>query len=105
MKEFKIDQYDYQFRVKKMNAIQFLALRSQINFDNYEATTKFYEVLLNNIEVEFNGQWLPVREEIKNQVNYYPAGIEDNIDAVRALINYFMGEVLKPIFTKSNASK
>ena len=97
---------NYNFRVKKMNAIQLLALRSQINFDDYEKVEAMYELFLNFFEVECNDQWLPVREEGKNgKVDYYPAGIEDDANTIEALINYFQKEVIMPFFKNSNASK
>ena len=105
MKEFTITGYPNMFRPKKMNAIELLALRSQIDFDSFEATQHLYELILNNIEVEFNGQWLPVREVNRNKnVDYYPNGIDENVDAISELIKYFMKEVLTPVFTKSAVS-
>ena len=103
---FNIKSLNNNFRVKKMNAIQLLALRSQIDFDNYKKIEKLYTLMLSNIEVEFDGQWLPVIEENKNgKINYYPANIEENVQAIDELIQYFMKEVLMPVFTSSNASK
>ena len=105
VKEFTIQSLSNHFRVKKMNAIELLALRAQIDFDDYKKTEKLYELILNNIEVEFNGQWLPIREERQNgQADYYPVGIEDDADAISELIQYFLKEVLMPVFMKSNVS-
>lgn len=106
MNEFNIEEYNFTFRVKKMNAIQLLALRSQIDFDDYIKTEQFYNLVLNNIEVGFDGQWLPVRSKAPNgEIIYYPNGVDSNVDAVQSLINYFIKDFLKPVFTKSTESK
>ena len=39
MENFVINEHEY--RIKKMNAIEMLALRSQIAFDNFEDTMNF----------------------------------------------------------------
>lgn len=100
MTEFKIQQLDNTFRIKKMNAIDVLAFRTQIDFDDFSKAKHTYDIILENIEVKLNNDWLPVKA---GKDEYYPAGIEENIEAVAQLIRYFMDEFLKPVFTKSNA--
>lgn len=90
------------YRVKKMNAIELMALRSQIDFDNYNSVVKMYETLLEKIEVEVNEKWLPVKTVGTNI--YVPQGIEDDVEVVEQLISFIL-EYIKSVFMKSNASK
>lgn len=103
MNEFQIKSMNQVFRIKKMNAIEVLALRTQLDTENIEAATKLYMTILERIEVKVGEQWLPVRDGKFNI--YTPAGIEENIEALDELIHYFMHEYLYPIFTKSDESK
>lgn len=102
MEAFTIEGYSQQFRIKKMNAIEALALQSQISFDSVEDTQNLYNSLLERLEVECKDKWLPVKE--KGRDVFYPAGIEEDIPAIQSLIKEFLN-YLKPLFTKSNASK
>lgn len=98
MENFTIN--DNEYRIKRMNAIELLALRSQISFDNYEETKNFYNLLLEKFEVKCGKEWL----QVKDGENYYPAGIENDIELIDTLIAKMM-EYLKSVFQKSNASK
>ena len=98
MENFVINEHEY--RIKKMNAIEMLALRSQIAFDNFEDTMNFYNLLLEKVEVKCGDKWL----QVKDGENYYPAGIEEDIDTVDELIGKAV-EYLKSVFRKSNALK
>lgn len=90
------------YRVKKMNAIELMALRSQIDFNNYDSVVKMYETLLEKIEVEINEKWLPVKTIGTNI--YLPQGVEDDVEVVEQLISFIL-EHIKSVFMKSNASK
>ena len=98
MENFVINEHEY--RIKKMNAIEMLALRSQIAFDNFEDTMNFYNLLLEKVEVKCGDKWL----QPKDGENYYPAGIEEDVDTVDELIGKAV-EYLKSVFRKSNALK
>ena len=98
MENFVINEHEY--RIKKMNAIEMLALRSQIAFDNFADTMNFYNLLLEKVEVKCGDKWL----QVKDGENYYPAGIEEDVDAVDELIGKAV-EYLKSVFRKSNALK
>lgn len=102
MNEFRITSYDCQFRIKKLNAIEALALRSQIDFSSSESVQTLYYQILEKIECNIAGQWLPVKE--RGQDVFYPAGIEYNVEAVQELIKFFINDYLTPLFTKSSAS-
>ena len=98
MENFVINEHEY--RIKKMNAIEMLALRSQIAFDNFEDTMNFYNLLLEKVEVKCGDKWL----QVKDGENYYPVGIEEDVDTVDELIGKAV-EYLKSVFRKSNALK
>ena len=89
-----------EFRIKKMNAIEVLAMRTQISFDTLEETMKFYNMLLEKVEVKCADKWI----QVKDGENYYPAGIEDDIQVIDEIIKHVM-DYLKTVFQKSNASK
>lgn len=88
-----------EFKIKKMNAVELLALRSQIDFEDYNTTKNLYNILLENMEVKINEKWLPVKEGN----NFYPKSIEDDVEAIDKLIQYFMN-YLKELFIKSSGS-
>lgn len=93
---------DKEYRIKQMNAIELMALRSQIDFDDYNNVVRMYETLLEKIEVNVNDRWLPVKTPNSNI--YVPSGIENNLEVVEQLITNIMS-YLKSVFMKSNASK
>ena len=88
---------EHEYRVKKMNAIKILSFRSLFNFEDLDSTAKLYETFLENVEVNINDKWLPV----KSGNVYLPNGIEEDIQGIDALINFF-AEYLKSVFPKSN---
>ena len=88
------------YKIKKMNAIQILSFRTQIDFDNYDKVKNLYELVLENIEVQCNDKWLTV----KQGNNFYPAGIENDVETIEKLLNYFL-EYIKEVFQKSGKSK
>lgn len=99
MEEFEIN--GNTFRIKKMNAIELLALRDQIVFDDFDSSEKAYLEILSKIEVKIKeDQWLQVRQGN----NFYPIGIEDDIVSIEALVLKVIG-YLKEVFRKSNSSK
>lgn len=100
---FNIESSKLNFRVAKMNAIEALAFRNMIaDTESFDKYVTFFDTILEKIEVEVNGQWLPVKE--KNRNIYYPSGIEDDYQAIQELVAYFINTFLKAVFTKSSAS-
>ena len=99
MEQQTIDIGANTFRVKKMNAIETLALRTASNIDDTKSAQKFFNEILERIEVQVADKWLPVKDKTVDA--YYPAGIEDDVDAIQQLINFFMTSFLHPVFTKS----
>lgn len=98
MEEFKIK--DNVFRIKKMNAIEILALRSQVSFDDYASSEKTYIEILSRVEVKVKDEWI----SIKQGNNFYPEGIEEDVETIEQIITNVL-KYLKEVFQKSNASK
>ena len=90
---------NHEYRIKKMNMIEVLALQSQITFKDITSTEALYNAILERIEVNIGEKWLPV----KKGNDYFPAGIEDDIETLQALIANFL-EYLKSVFQKSDES-
>ena len=101
--EFKIKSLENDFRIKKMNALEALALRNVMDFDDFETTLKMLNAVVEHIEVKCKDTWLPVKETGRDV--FLPVGIEDNVLALNELVNVFLKDYLKPLFRKSDASK
>ena len=101
--EFKIKSLENDFRIKKMNALEALALRNVIDFDNFETTLKMLNVVVEHIEVKCGDNWLPVKETGRDI--FFPIGIEENVLALNEIVNVFLNDYFKPLFRKSDASK
>ena len=100
--EFKVEGYDYLFRIKKMSAIETLAMKSQVKLNTFENASKLFSTVLEYLEVNFENNWFSVKE--KNSEIYFPSEVETNVDLVEKLIKYFIDEFLSPIFMKSSES-
>lgn len=96
-KEFQIEQYT--FRIRKLNAVEMLGLRTEneMMIDS-DSSTKFYNKILSCFEVKAGESWL----KVYSNGNYYPAELEDNVELVMKLVDYFMTNFLRPAFTKSD---
>lgn len=103
MNEFSIKSSDLTFRIKHMNAIEILAMRTQFSNESLESTITSFKTILENIEVKCDEKWIPAK--IKGREVYFPDGLENDINVVNDLISYFIGTFLKSVFQKSNASK
>ena len=98
MDEFEVK--GLTFRIKKMNAIETLAMQSQISFDSMDETVKCYNTILERIEVKVKDQWIQVKQG--NQ--FYPAELENDVQMTEAIIKQMIA-YLKSVFQKSDASK
>ena len=99
-KEFKLKGYDVLFRIKKMNAIEILAMRSQIDFDSVDKAINTINLALENVEVKCDESWLPV----KDRDSFLPVGIENDVKAIDEIFSVFFNE-LKAVFQQSKTSK
>ena len=91
---------NFTFRIKKMNVIELMALRSTISFDDTNKAQKTYNEMLERIELNVDEKWL----QVKQGNDYYPASLEEDFELVEGLIKFFL-QYLKSVFPKSNASK
>ena len=53
---------NHEYRIKKMNMIEVLALQSQITFKDIASTEALYNAILERIEVNIGEKWLPVKK-------------------------------------------
>lgn len=90
------------FRIRKMNAIEALALRTASNLKDVEGATKFFNEVLERIEIKVGEQWLPVKQ--KGRDVFLPDGIENDADAIQTLVEYFMKSFMQPFFSNSGES-
>lgn len=100
---FTVDGYNYQFRLAKMNALDVLAFRTQVSFDTLDEARALFAKVLESVEVQVGQDWFPCKE--KDREIYYPAELEENVDLMNKLVEYFLNGFLKPVFLKSNGSK
>lgn len=100
--EFKISSLNYDFRVKKMNAIEVLAIRTHLVNETIDDTINFFYEVLERIEVKFEDKWLPVK--IKNVTQLTPTMLNEDIIALREIIDFFIKTYLRTVFSKSNES-
>lgn len=98
---FQIEHSGETFRIKKMNAIEILAVRSQISNKDVATSMNMFSTILECIECRVGNEWLPVKT--KGKEVYFPNGIEDDVLVIQDLVSYFMGEFLVKVFQKSNA--
>lgn len=93
----------HEFRVKKMNAIEALALKMSSNLKTVESAQTFFNAALERLEVNAGEQWLPVKQ--KDRDVFLPDGIQNDIDAVQELVEFFLKEFMQPFFSSSGESK
>ena len=101
MKEFTIEALpNLTFRIKKMNGIEALASRQiilQIRQGKLEEA--YYMMLEKYIEVQIDKDlW----QRCKQGGNFYPDGIEDNVNALSQIMNNWI-EYVSSFFENSNA--
>ena len=97
--EFTIENYNYQFRFAKMNAIEVLALETQMDFKNVKQSQATIEAILEKIEVKVIDTWVPVK--MKDMNVYTPDEIEASGTLVMKLVNKFTKGLLEVVFPKS----
>lgn len=100
MGEFEINGNIY--RIKKMNAIELLALQSCTNLKDFASAVESFNIIFEHIEVQCGNSWLPVK--VAGKEEYYPAEIENDIDTLQQIVAKFI-QYIQSVFPKSNASK
>ena len=98
--EFTIEKYDdYLFRFAKMNAIEILALETQLNFKTINQSQAGIEAILERIEVKVGNNWEPVK--MKDRQVYTPSIVEEDVNLVAKLVTKFTKGLIEPVFQKS----
>ena len=101
MKEFTITSLPkFTFRIRKMNGIEALAARQVIlQIKEGKLEEAYYMMLEKYIDVQVDKD---VWQRCKEGRDIYPAGLEDNVEALSELMSKWM-EYIADFFTKSNA--
>lgn len=97
--EKTLEYKDNAYRIKKMNAIEALALRTASDMKSVAGAKQFFTDVLERMEVQVGEKWLPVKQENTNV--YLPDGIQDDFVGVQKLTEFFMEEFMTPFFEKS----
>lgn len=97
--EKTLEYKDNTYRIKKMNAIEALALRTASDMKSVAGAKQFFTDVLERMEVQVGEKWLPVKQENTNV--YLPDGIQDDFVGVQKLTEFFMEEFMTPFFEKS----
>lgn len=97
--EKTMEYKDNIYRIKKMNAIEALALRTASDMKSVAGAKQFFIDVLERMEVQVGEKWLPVKQQNTNV--YLPDGIQDDFIGVQKLTEFFMEEFMTPFFEKS----
>lgn len=97
--EKTMEYNDNTYRIKKMNAIEALALRTASDMKSVAGAKQFFIDVLERMEVQVGEKWLPVKQQNTNV--YLPDGIQDDFIGVQKLTEFFMEEFMTPFFEKS----
>jgi hypothetical protein len=92
--EFQIGKYKY--RTKELNAVEAFAMRTRLVFDDFDGSLEAINLVLEHLEVEIAGQWLPVKE--KGKEIYYPDVLLKDYAGVRELVTRYLNDYFKPLF-------
>lgn len=98
--EFNIKSRKETFRIKKISPTKLLALRMATDLNDIDSADHFYSFILENIEVKIKESWSSVKEG----ENYFPFDLEEDLNALEELTDYFTKQYLRKVFTKSNES-
>lgn len=90
---------DNTYRVRKMNAIEALALRVASDMKSVAGAKQFFIDVLERLEIQVGEKWLLVKQPNTNV--YLPDGIDNDFEGVQQLVEFFMKEFLTPFFEKS----
>lgn len=88
MEEFKVEGYKHTFRIAKMNAIELLAMQTQIDFSDYKSAVNSFSIALEHCEVRMPGteSWM----KVKDGEAYFPAEIENDTVLAEGVAKKFL---------------
>lgn len=98
--QFKVGSLD--LRPKMMSATEMLGLESVIETGDADKAQRMYETILEKIEVEIAGVWVPLKE--KGVDVYHPANLAEEPATLYKIATAFLTKVLFPVFRKSEES-
>lgn len=100
-KEFTIaSRPELKLRIGKITTVELLSLQLQINFESLAQTEVVFNFILEHIEVFIANNWQPLKTP--NRDLYYPTNIESDFNALQDICIYFLNDIVKPLFKKSN---
>ena len=119
MSEKTIQKGKYEFRVGKISPVEMLTLSSagiglykkdaEGNFSldlssskSIDTINTFYNMVFENLEVKVLDKWYPVKQ--KGTEVWWPEEIKTDYQLLMDLIQWFMTDVIFPVFTKSSES-
>lgn len=97
---FKIKSLpDLEFRTAFKSGIELLSFKMTMGFDSIEGTTDGLNWLLERVEVNIGGKWLPIKEP--GMEVYYPDNLGNDLVALME-IAFQMLATIKAVFKKSS---
>ena len=119
MEQKSVIKDNFEFRIGRISPVEMLTISSAgislykkgpdgnftldfSNEKNVETINTFYNMVFEHIEVKVADKWNPVKQ--KGTEVWWPESIVTNYDLLMDLINWFMSEVVFPVFLKSSES-
>ena len=100
MKEFEIAALPgTTFREGPCSPIDLLAISPQVDFDQFKKTKEIFTFSLEHLEVQAGENWIPVKAPGREV--YMPMGLETNFAALSQLCDWYMANVILPVFPAS----
>ena len=101
--EFNIDVKEYanlKFRFTYMSPIDICVFASNFDLENYKTSKTMFTYAVEHCEVCINETWTKVKQPNKDV--YMPAGMEENVGALLAIVDKFVELYIMPVFQKSS---
>lgn len=99
MAEFEIKSLpNVKFRVKRVNPIDLLAMSMSMDLGDFKSNKTLVSFALENIETQLGDKWFPV----SNRGVLTPTALESNLIAMSELTEYFVSNVLFPVFPNAS---
>lgn len=100
MTEFTIESLPgATFREGYCSPVDLLAIATQVNFDQFAKTREVFTFSLEHIETKAGENWVPVKTAGRDV--FMPMGIETNFKALNDLCEWYMSNVILPVFQDS----
>jgi hypothetical protein len=101
IQEFEIDKLSgTKFRVKEISPVDLLALTMSMDLKDFNSNRMLLNFALENMEVKVGEKWFPVKVQGRNV--FMPQSIDKDLIAVSQLTNWFMENILNPVFMNAS---